>query len=97
MTPPEIASVIGVLIIGLGLIATWVRNGKSQTKDRASMEQKFTSEIGYIKEKLDDENTGLGAIKNGIDEQKVHCASITGDYGARIKNLEGERDKQGGQ
>ncbi|GAH55622.1 unnamed protein product [marine sediment metagenome] len=88
MTGGEIGSFIGIGILGVSLILTAVRNGKTQTKYMASMETRQNEQIKGINGKLDDSNTGLGAIKKSVDEQRVHCAGVVGDFGARIENLE---------
>ena len=78
-------------LVFVGLCYTIWRNGSHQAKANDIIKTELKMEIGNIKEKLDDEHFGLGAIKDSIDEQKLHCASITGDYGARIKRLEEKR------
>ena len=80
----EVFSVTGVIIVALGLVITWVRNGRSQSKRDGVLEER----ISNLSKKLDDENTGLGAIKKSIDKQEVHCAGITSSFEARIKGLE---------
>jgi len=84
MTTGELFSVIGVVVIGIGLIVTWVRNGRSQSKRDGVLEQR----IKGVEDKLADDNTGLGAIKKSIDDQRVHCAGVTSSFKERIKNLE---------
>ena len=81
----EIFSVIGVVIVGIGLIITWVRNGKSQAKRDGVLEER----INNISKTLDNENSGLGAIKKAVENQRVKCSDITSSFKERIKNLEG--------
>ena len=88
MTPVEIISIIGVCIVGIGLIATWVRNGKNQAGHMAAMEASQVERTKTIFNKLDDPNTGLGAIKKAVEKQEIHCASTTGRFDERLKNLE---------
>lgn len=82
----EILAIGGVIIIGIGLIGTWIRNGKSQSKRDGVLEER----IEGINRRLDDENTGLGAIKKSVDKQEVHCAKMTTSFAERIKTLEGD-------
>lgn len=84
MTPAEGASIIGVILVALGLIATWVKNGKAQSEAQGSMENR----IKNIEKMLDNPSTGLSAIKGSIDEQRLHCTKISTEYGERIKILE---------
>ena len=84
MPPGEAFSVIGVVFLAIGLIATWIRNGKSQSKRDGVLEQR----IKGVEDKLCDDNNGLSAIKKSVDDQRVHCAGITSSFKERIKNLE---------
>ncbi|MBA7656440.1 hypothetical protein ES703_64364 [subsurface metagenome] len=84
MTAIEILSVAGIGIVAVGLIATWVRNGRSQSKRDGVLEERITN----LSKKLDDENTGLGAIKKSVDDQKINCARMTSSFEERIKGLE---------
>jgi len=86
MTVGDIFAVVGVVVIGIGLIITWVRNGNSQSKRDGVLEER----ISNLSMKLEDKNTGLGAIKNAVEDQKVHCAKMTSSFKERIKNLEGD-------
>ncbi len=90
----ELVSLGGVGVVAIGLIITWARNGKSQAKSMGAMEARFTEQIRTIFEKLDNDNNGLGAIKKSVDEQKQHCASVTGGYEERLKGLERQRQKE---
>ena len=85
MSGYELISSAGVGLIGLGLIATWFRNGKSSSKAYGSMENRVKS----VEDKLVNPDTGLGAIKRSVDQQALHCARISTSYGERIKYLEG--------
>ena len=86
MSTGEILSMAGVVIVAIGLAMTWVRNGRSQAKRDGVLEER----INGINKRLEDENTGLGAIKKSVDSQEVHCAKITSSFAERIKNLEGD-------
>jgi len=85
----DVIALVGVALIGFGLIATWMRNGRSQARRQGSLE----TDVKHIKETLDDENTGLGAIKKSVDDQRLHCAAVSSAFGERIKALEGKRKK----
>ena len=89
-------------IASAGVVITLVRNGKSVTlanekairnEENAKNELKIEighvkTEIGHVKEKLEDKISGLGAITTGLNEMKQHCSGVTGEFSARIKNLE---------
>lgn len=84
MSEIEAASIIGVLLVSIGLIATWVRNGRSQARYIGRLE----NQVENIQKTLADENTGLGAIKASVERQRVHCAGVTGGFEERLKSLE---------
>ncbi|KKM84017.1 hypothetical protein LCGC14_1303420 [marine sediment metagenome] len=84
MSPGEILALAGVAIIALGLGMTWIRNGRSQAKRDGVMEER----IKGINKQLEDPSTGLGAIKESVDNMKVHCAEVTSSFKERLKNLE---------
>jgi len=79
-----IAQWAATIAIAAGMAWTWRRNGRNQAEKWGS----FTNEIKNLREKLDDPNQGLGAIKKSVDDQKTHCASVTSGFKERIKNLE---------
>jgi len=86
MTVGEIFPMAGVVIVAIGLAATWIRNGRSQAKRDGILEQRMKG----VEDKLSDDNNGLSAIKKGVDDQRVHCAGVTGAFNERIKGLEGK-------
>lgn len=87
---------IGVgTIASVGVIVSLVRNGKSVTlaNDKAleaetKSKTEIKAEIGHIKKELDDPDYGLSAISKRQADMSEHCAGITGDFNARIRNLE---------
>ena len=84
MPPGEAFAVVGVVFLAIGLVATWVRNGKSQATRDGIMEER----IKGINTKLEDPNTGLGAIKESVGKIEVHCGKTTSSFKERLKNLE---------
>ncbi len=86
MAAGEVFPVVGVIVLAIGLALTWIRNGRGQAKRDGIIEEKITG----INKRLDDENTGLGAIKKSVDKHELHCAKITTSFAERIKTIEGE-------
>ena len=84
MSGIEVASIIGISFVGVGLIATWVRNGRNQARYLGRLE----NQVENIQNTLADENYGLGSIKSSVEEQKIHCAGVTSGFEERLKNLE---------
>ena len=77
MITGDMAQWAAVGFIVLSQIGMWIRNSAS-----------VKTEIKNIYKKLDDEYTGLGAIKQSVDEQKIHCAEVSTPLVARVKGLE---------
>lgn len=86
MTPGEIIALVVAIVALAGLAGTWLQNGRTQAKRDGIMEER----IEGINKRLDDENTGLGAIKKSVEKQAIHCAKMTSSFIERIKNLEGD-------
>ena len=84
MPAGEAFAVVGVVFLAIGLVATWVRNGRSQAKRDGVLEER----IKGIDKRLEDPNTGLGSIKTELEKQARHCAKMTSSFIERIKNLE---------
>ncbi len=92
----EIITLAGVIVVAIALVLSWRRNGSRQAardqeyearrvKRAASIENR----IGNVEKKLDDPRTGLGSIKQGVEDQKVHCSGVVAGFAERLKNLEG--------
>lgn len=85
MSAGEIIALVGLGVVAFSLGMTWIRNGRSQAKRDGVMEER----IKGINKKLEDPKTGLGAIKESVENIKVHCAEVTSSFAEKIKNLEG--------
>lgn len=84
MSIPEIASIVGIVLIGLGLIITWVRNGRSQAEQFGSLK----TDVKNIQSCLDNKDCGLGALSNKIAEFKTHCAKVSTSLSEQVKSHE---------
>ena len=83
----------GIIIIGGGLIFTVRQNGKSNIEKDVTLKTELKQDIGTIKERLDDADTGLSAIKGAVDDQKLTCAKISTEFKTKIgSNEENIRD-----
>ncbi len=74
----EILALIGVLIIAVGLYATWQKNGKAQTardiaqaEKTATFHQEIKSDIQHIEEELKSDDHGLVALVTNISDFKM--------------------------
>lgn len=70
----------------VGVIVVIIRNGKSSAKSYGELEQR----VADIKETLQDEHSGLGALNNKVTEMQSGYAATLASHGQKIKNLEGE-------
>ncbi len=86
MAAGEVFPVVGVIVLAIGLALTWIRNGRGQAKRDGIIEEKITG----INKRLDDPDSGLGAIKKSVDKQSFRCAGVTSGFEERIKTLEEE-------
>lgn len=84
MSPGEIAAIIGVCLVALGLIGTWVKNGRASGREHGGLNAELTG----INNKLSDENYGLSALGEKINDMQKHCASVTAGFSERIKGVE---------
>ena len=85
-------SLAGTGIVSLsaagGVIYSIIRNGRTQNRKDTELKTMLKSEIANIKDKLDDPNEGLGAIKKEMKSIQLNCASVTSGFKARIDGLE---------
>ncbi len=91
MTIVEVANLVGLLIVGGGLVFTWIRNGRSNARSLGSMEQTLKTVVKTVDETRE-EVSDIG--KKMVDVQ-VNCAKTTSAFDQKIKNLEGETFHKG--
>jgi hypothetical protein len=89
----ELFSIIGVVVIGIGLVITLVQNGRSHSNSMGKLEGTLSTEIKNIHKRLDDDDNGLGAIKGAVDKQALLCAKISTGLTGRVEGLEKKRRK----
>ena len=89
MSIPEIATIVGVVIIGLGLIMTWRRNGRSQAEQFGGLK----TDVKNIQSSLDNPDCGLGALSNKVAEFKTHCARVSTSLSVQVKSHEKSIDE----
>lgn len=84
MDAGEIIALTGVFFVGIGLLATWRRNGKDLAdRDREQIEKmsawktEIKSDLDHINEELKSPNHGLTALKAGQSQFENHCAKVS--------------------
>lgn len=85
---PEIAAIVVSSMTGIGLIVTWIKEGRKDTKERTELETTLKKEIKDIKEDINHPKYGLSAIKEKVDEQALYCARTSTALAGRIDYLE---------
>lgn len=84
MSGIEIASVIGIMLVGIGLIATWVKNGRSQSREFGVLQ----ANLKGVNDKLEHPAHGLSALNEKMGEFKTACALTRSSFTEKIKSAE---------
>lgn len=88
MSVGEIVAIVIASITGIGLISTWIRNGRQNTQDRATLEANLKAEIKDIQDDVKHPDHGLSAIKKKVEEQVLYCARTSTLLKEKIDTLE---------
>lgn len=83
-----VAQWVATILIAAGLGYTIHNNGRGREQKDIQLKSELKSEIEHVKNKLDDPNDGLRAIKKSVDEQKLYCAKTSSALIERVKSLE---------
>ena len=83
-----VAQWVATVCVAVGLAYTWRRNNNASKETDTKLKTELTLEIKSIKDKLDDPNEGLGAIKREINGMKEHCAAVTSGCAERFRHVE---------
>lgn len=89
MSVGEIAAVVLSILVGIGLILTWVRNGNSESEQFGGLK----TDVKNIQNSLDNPDCGLGALSTKIAEFKTHCAKVSTSLSERVKSHEKSIDR----
>ena len=88
MSVGEIVAIILASMTGVGLMGTWIRNGRQNLKDNAMLEANLKAEIKDIKDDIKHPEYGLSTIKKKVDEQALYCARTSTSLQERVSSLE---------
>lgn len=86
MSAGEIIALAGVAIVGFGLAATWVKNGRSQDREFGALQENLKG----VNDKLEDPNHGLGALNEKMSDFKTTCAQSRASFTEKIKEAEND-------
>ena len=84
MSIGEIIAIIGVVGVGIGLIATWVKNGRSQAKEFGALQQNLKG----VNDKLEHPTNGLPALNEKMGNFQTTCALTRSGFAEKIKGAE---------
>lgn len=84
----EIVAIVVASMTGIGLIGTWIKNGRTEAKNNAVMEANLKAEIKDVKDDIKHPEYGLSAIKKKVDEQVLYCARTSTSLKERVTSLE---------
>jgi len=88
MAVGEIVAIVLASITSIGLIGTWVKNGKQNLKENAMLEANLKAEIKNIQDDIKHPEYGLSAIKKKVDEQVLYCARTSSSLKEKVTFLE---------
>lgn len=94
MSIGEITAVIIAAVACVGVIITWLANGRRKGQEMGEVVGKVDTlqrTIDEVKEEITSPETGLPAINKEISAMQINCAGTTAGFGARIKSLEGKK------
>lgn len=93
MSIGAIIAIVGVLIVAIGLIATWRKNGRTQTardiaqaEKEATFQQEIKSNMEHIDEELKSEDHGLVALAQGQAAFRENCARVSTGLAAKVES-----------
>ncbi len=78
------------VLIAVGLIATWIRNGRSQGAKYGKLEGKVDDISQNIKQDIKPE---LKNIHDGVSGMRTHCATVSTALSERVKHAEKQLDE----
>lgn len=82
MTIIDVVSLVGLFVVGIGLVVTWVRNGKSHSRSLGSVEQTLKTVVETVGESRKEvQSIGKELVKVQVNSAKAD---------QKILNLEGE-------
>ena len=88
MSVGEIVAIILASMTGIGLIGTWIRNGRQNLKENATLEANLKAEIKDVKDDIKHPEYGLSAINKKLAEQLLYCAKTSTSLKERVTSLE---------
>jgi len=87
-----IAQWIATIVVASALAYNMRQNGRNRDAKDIQLKSELKSELNNVKNKLDDPENGLGAIKKSLDDWKIYCARTSSTLTQKIKSLE-EKEK----
>ncbi len=88
---------VGIILLGAGLIVTFIRNGRSSSRHYGQFEQKVTTVIDVVEDLKVSVKADTKVVSDKIEKvgaevvaMQVHCAKVSTEHTQKITHLEGE-------
>ena len=78
------AAIGGNLLLGVGLVVTWNRNGRLQ----AGKYGELKAEVSNTGKKVDALACNVRGMDKTVSEFKIHCADVSGRLDERMRSVE---------
>jgi len=88
MAVEDFIAIAVATMTGIGLIGTWIKNGRQETRERIKLEATLKAEIKDVQDDIKHPEYGLSAIKKKVEEQVLYCARTSTSLQERVSSLE---------
>ena len=78
------AAIGGNILLGVGLVATWQKNGRAASKKYGTLEER----VAGVAEKQDTTIAKIDEIDKKVDCFQLHCADVSGRMDERLRTVE---------
>ena len=90
----ETVAIVIASMTGIGLIGTWIKNGRKETGERTKIDTVLKSEVGEIKNAIKSPEYGLFAINKKLEDQLLYCAQTSTLLKEKVTSLEKENSQR---
>ena len=80
----------GVIITGVGVLRLWHKNGTEAAKRDGALYQEIKS-INSVQSEI---KTNISEVATKVNDQALHCASVTAGFSEKLNNLEKEKSRR---
>jgi len=88
MSTADIIQLIGLVVVALGLIFTWLRSGHKSGVVFGEHTGIVDTKIKEIAKDVGEIKSSIANVETSINEQKVHCAKVSTALSEKVRHLE---------